>query len=316
MMVVRAIYLAIFVVLVQDVFAQGPCKSKGCGGGTFVSVEGNFFFGKECKSKGCGILKSPSGDLFIGGGCKSKGCPLPPGTNIPGTPTLPAPPPPNVCCTPEGCRDGYSRKCIAGVLTQRLALEGYFVASGSCSGRLRKFRCNSAESVCTGNRGRCVYKQCPKRRRRTPSPTPKPKNPHVYPPHPYWPNKPSYRMQFMNETNFVVRHDDKGSGVESLCKSKGCPFGEPKEIFFGGSCKSKGCGIVDSSSGPIYVGGACKSKGCPFPAILLTSPSPSPRSRPKPELPPRVPAFRPPKRGQCCFARPCNTQRLCRCVLV
>lgn len=309
-MFLNALFCTLLVVFLGNVVAQGPCKSKGCGGGTFVPVPDGFYFGKECKSKGCGILKSPSGDTFIGGGCKSKGCPLPPGTTIPGVSPTPLPPQPDVCCTPEGCRSGYRRQCMAGALTLRLALQGYFVASGSCSGPLKKFRCKSAEGICSGNRGRCVYKRCKRRGKRSPSPSPKPKNPHPYPPYPYWPQTPS-RM-YINVTEGLARSTGR---QESLCKSKGCPFGEPDEIFFGGSCKSKGCGIVNTPSGPIYVGGACKSKGCPVPPGLLTKPSPAPSRRPNPPLPPRVPAFRPPKRGQCCFARKCNTQRLCRCTL-
>lgn len=337
------------------------------------------FFGANCKSKGCGIVQGPFGPVFFGGACKSKGCPVPPGVNIPGIPATPLPPAPPVCCTPDGCLNGYRTECVVGALNPRLAAQGYFVASGACSGQLTRFDCRRAETVCSGNRARCVFRQCP----RPPSP-PSTRPPMTNPPAMMKPMPrpckrghckyiPKYVDRQVNEATEVpedfgpmvdteepyfqlidrminlshttpadipisLRQKFKFKGGFAGCKSKGCPFGVfpgaaqlgtvPVTAglpagnffggnFFGGNCKSKGCGIVQGPFGPVYFGGACKSKGCPLPpgfTIGPSSPSPSPPS-PAPRVPDRIPPFAPPPPNSCCFVRPCNTQRLCRCVL-
>lgn len=348
-------------------FVSGQSQFVPLPGGQAVAP-GQLFFGANCKSKGCGIQQGPFGPVFFGGGCKSKGCPIPPGFEVPGVPATPLPPAPPVCCTPDGCLNGYKTECLIGALTPRLRTQGFFVASGSCSGRQRKFNCRSAESVCAGNRRRCVFKRCRRNRPGRPRP-PRTRPPATRPPgtrppgtrprppkpvpgrkskHPY----PYSRMLSEDEESDepVVDTDDRyfqlidrminisrtggddrlPSAVRQFgfggCKSKSCPFGVfPNgnvpgggQFVFGGACKSKGCGIVQGPGGPVYFGGACKSKGCPLPpGFVIPTPSPPP-AEPVPEdpkLPPGVPPFRPPGRRDCCFARPCETQRICRCVL-
>lgn len=319
-------------------FGQNPCKSKGCGPGEFIPVPGGFFFGKECKSKGCGILRGPGGDIFFGGGCKSKGCPIPPGFPIPGLPPSPVPRPSRrpprtrpprvptpICCTPNGCLRGYRTQCMAGALTPSLASLGYYSASGSCSGQMSKFKCARAEVICSGNRGRCVFKKCPGRQTPRPRPSGKPRHS----------PKPGYKTQYPHRllnTTAEMEIDLLGTQRQTagFCKSKGCPFGPPEQIIFGGACKSKGCGVVNTPGGPLFFGGACKSKGCPVPPGFVVAPSPLPPRRPRrprrprqprprasplPPLPLPVPPFVPPRSGLCCFARPCRTQRICRCIL-
>lgn len=319
----------LFLACASAVLAGGlksPCKSKGCGPGEFIPIQSGFFFGKECKSGGCGVLRGPGGDTFFGAGCKSKGCPLTPGFPIPGLSPSPRPSNsprpkrrPPVCCTPGGCLRGYRTQCMAGALTPRLATLGYYSAGGSCSGALKKFPCRRAEVICTGNRGRCVYKKCRGQPRPSRSPRPR-RSKSPKPSHP--PHYPHRLLNVTEEMSLDLISTQRQTSA--FCKSKGCPFGPPDQIIFGGACKSKGCGIVNTPNGPIFFGGGCKSKGCPLPPGFF-SPSPVPRPsrrptppRPRPSrrpLPPGVPPFRPPRKGQCCFARPCNTQRICRCVL-
>lgn len=307
---------------------QRQCKSKGCG---FAG----FGFGPNCKSKGCGIRGGPFGPIYFGGACKSKGCPVPPGFNVPGPPNQPLPPAPPVCCTPQGCLNGYRTECIGGALSPALAAQGYFSASGSCSGPLTEFNCADVASVCTGNRGRCVFEQCPPPPPTAPPPTaPPPTNrprtepprsrPHPIPPPktpaPY--GKGAYSHMAIHE-NWSAGDDMYGQYLDEQvdlavsvrqCKSKGCGF-----AGFNGNCKSKGCGLFAGPGGPFFQGGACKSKGCPVPPTFNIPPQPLPGQppvappQPLPVPVPQVPAPRP---GDCCFTRPCNTQRICKCVLL
>ena len=332
--------------LISSAFGQffrgGPCKSNGCGPGEFIPLPPDqLLFGKTCKSKGCGILRGPFGDVIFGGGCKSKGCPVPSGFPIPGVSPSPVPRrtrrprrprrPQPICCTPDGCLRGYRPQCMSGSLSPSLAALGYFSASGSCSGALSKFSCARAEVICSGNRGRCVYKRCGGGRGPRPSRRPGAR-PSRRPAHPSpWPkSKARYGARFLNVTEgFVLGALQTERQVAGFCKSKRCPFGTPDQVVFGGQCKSKGCAVVNTPGGPLLFGGGCKSKGCPLPpGFVVPGGSPSPRPRrprrsrgprpapsPLPPLPPRVRPFQPPRRGQCCFARPCKTQRICRCIL-
>ncbi|PXF40773.1 hypothetical protein BWQ96_09535 [Gracilariopsis chorda] len=334
----------------------------------------NPFFGANCKSKGCGIVNGPFGPVFFGGACKSKGCPVPPGVSVPGVPATPLPPAPPVCCTPDGCFNGYRTECLTGALSPRLAVQGYFVASGSCSGPLTRFDCRRAENVCSGNRARCVFRGCPPPPRPMPRPMPPGMQPRPKPckkghckPYPVYVDRqattdeeimsnlgpkvdteePYFKLidRMINLSYGVpsdipisLRQKFKFKGGFGGCKSKGCPFGAfpgafPQGLttqgfttqglggqgglFFGGNCKSKGCGIVQGPFGPVYFGGACKSKGCPVPPGFSIGPAtPTPQApTPAPTLPDRIPPFVPPPPNSCCFVRPCATQRLCRCVL-
>ncbi|CAN8068307.1 unnamed protein product [Agarophyton chilense] len=224
------------------------------------------FFGANCKSKGCGIVQGPFGPVFFGGACKSKGCPVPPGVNVPGVPTTPLPPAPPVCCTPDGCLNGYRTECVVGALNPRLASQGYFVASGSCSGTLTRFDCSRAETVCSGNRARCEFRRCPPPPQ--PMPRPRPPMPRPMPPvqRPCKHGPCKYVDRQLVEDETVL--NDLGPKVDTEN-----PYFQliDRMINLSYVASATGFNAADSLDAAVlrkfkFKGGfpSCKSKGCPF----------------------------------------------------
>ncbi|KAI0562825.1 hypothetical protein FGB62_52g03 [Gracilaria domingensis] len=213
------------------------------------------FFGANCKSKGCGIVQGPFGPVFFGGACKSKGCPIPPGVNVPGVPTTPLPPAPPVCCTPDGCLNGYRTECIVGALNPRLAAQGYFVASGACSGPPTRFDCRRAEIVCSGNRARCIFNRCP------PPPRPAMPRPRPMQPRPCKGKKHCAYVDRQLVEDEGVAHD-LGPKVDTEH-----PYFQLIDrminLSYSGHAESLGSDVARQLK---FKGGfpSCKSKGCPF----------------------------------------------------
>lgn len=249
------------------------------------------------------------------------------------------PKPPERCCSPDRCVQGYFAACMAGALTPRHRRMGFFSSSGSCSGPRVRFDCSRYEQECDGNRGRCEFRPC--------SQTDSPWHAHTNPN----PNgtlipvpglladraaarekcaqaaahgeegKVCTKEQLKKDFADDRRHRERRVEVDPEEEKEGEQAPENGEAQRRGEVEEEDAEEVEPDDGEIVYEEDEPGEGPPPEGEEEVEPRERRRGPPKgvdmgyiPEVPRRLTPMQYPPAGSCCFARPCATQLVCRCV--